>query len=296
MAAVPRPDDVGVDGLGSLLQLHDGMLYAEDQFYLQVKSAGTMAFPYLDWTPGGKKKEVREYTWLRGQRLPFFLASIDMKSSIVKVYSMHFARFSVNRHVATGVVAYIGDAKPKHYAPEGWPLEDDGKTPEPTPDTWPVVSLRHPIMEFTFAEVEEDWFPERSYRVLKAWCELETRYLAVDHASNVNPTGFTWKTNEPPVLTGGMMAVMNADDTLRVDLGDCAAILSAHLMKDLLQAQVSTQSSDSPESLRVRVVIDYFQSHGVPIVPLVSKARMSDGPATAVAQRGTDLPAEPSEE
>ncbi len=293
MATVPRADDIGVDAVGNLLRLHDGMLYAEDQFYLQVKSAGVKVFPYLDWTPEGRKKEVREYTWLRAQRLPMFLASVDMKANVVEVYSMHFARFALNKHVATGVIAYIGDAKPPNHVPENWPINGSGK-PEPTPDTWETVSLGKPALRFTFAEAQQDGFADRVFPVLKGWCRIENRFLAVDHATNVRPTAFEWEANEPPNELGGMMAVMGPGDTLAADLGDAAAVLASHLIAHSLKAQIETMSVTSPESLRVTAVMDYFRERGVPMVPLGSVARVEgNGQVSQVATSSSVMPLSP---
>src|SRR5687767_6544511 len=74
VAPVPRPEDVSIDSVATLLRPGpDDMLIAEDSFYVQFKSASERIIAF-------KEHEVR---WLEALKLPFFIGSVDKRESAI---------------------------------------------------------------------------------------------------------------------------------------------------------------------------------------------------------------------
>src|SRR5262245_5461958 len=69
VAEVPRPEDIGFDGVATLLKDDgSGLLYAEDSFYVQLKSSSVPSVTY----------EGHEAEWLVNLKLPLFIGSVNM--------------------------------------------------------------------------------------------------------------------------------------------------------------------------------------------------------------------------
>src|SRR5262245_45101921 len=80
VASVPRPEDVGIDAIATLLHDQgDDLLIAEGTFYVQCKAAivKTVAF---------KEHEVR---WLEKLKLPFFIGSVCRSKTAISLYAGH---------------------------------------------------------------------------------------------------------------------------------------------------------------------------------------------------------------
>jgi hypothetical protein len=78
VAEVPRPEDVGYDGVATLLREDgSGFLYAEDSFYVQIKSASIESVPY----------EEHETEWLMNLKLPLFIGSVSSKDAKISLYT-----------------------------------------------------------------------------------------------------------------------------------------------------------------------------------------------------------------
>src|SRR4051794_20728555 len=67
VAPVPRPEDVGLDAVATLLRRDGDYLIAEDSFYVQLKSASDKRVVY------GK----HEIQWARALKLPLFVGRVD---------------------------------------------------------------------------------------------------------------------------------------------------------------------------------------------------------------------------
>ena len=80
VATVPRPEDVGVDAVATLLRdAEDDLLIAENSFYVQFKSASDRKVKYVE-------HEVR---WLENLKLPFFIGSVRKQDSAIDLYPTH---------------------------------------------------------------------------------------------------------------------------------------------------------------------------------------------------------------
>src|SRR5829696_1792482 len=79
VAPVPRPEDVGIDAVATLLRPEGKFLIAEDSFYVQFKSASEERVLY-------KEHEIR---WARELKLPLFIGHVDKSASSIDLYSTH---------------------------------------------------------------------------------------------------------------------------------------------------------------------------------------------------------------
>src|SRR5262249_44509172 len=150
VAAVPRPEDFGLDAVATLLRPgEDGCVYAEDSFYLQFKSASERRVAY-------KGHEVR---WLRDLELPLFVASVHKDEAALSPHAAHNLVFVTL---------------------EGWNHEEvplllnPRKAPRPKPGVR-VVDLGPPLLRWDIHEATRDDFASRAYAVLKPYLAAELR-------------------------------------------------------------------------------------------------------------------------
>ncbi|MDQ1005436.1 hypothetical protein QFZ28_006014 [Neobacillus niacini] len=79
-APVPRTEDVGIDVIGTLIREFDQYRYiAANSFYVQIKSSSVETVTF----------DEHEVQWLTDLELPFFIASVDRKTSNIKLFCAH---------------------------------------------------------------------------------------------------------------------------------------------------------------------------------------------------------------
>src|SRR5439155_23385363 len=72
VADVPRPEDVGLDAIATLLRRgEDGNCYAEDGFVVQLKSASDGSIEYRE----------HALSWFLGQTQPMFVGRVSLRDS-----------------------------------------------------------------------------------------------------------------------------------------------------------------------------------------------------------------------
>jgi hypothetical protein len=80
VATVPRPEDTGIDAVGTLLRDDGaGMVSAENSFYVQFKSASDRTGVY----------EGHEVVWLKNLKLPLFIGSVNKEEGGMDLFSTH---------------------------------------------------------------------------------------------------------------------------------------------------------------------------------------------------------------
>ena len=81
VSPIPRTEDVGIDVVSTLVRDFDGYKYiAEDSFFIQIKSTSVKKIKF-------EKEEVK---WLADLELPYFIASVDKKTSKIYLYCTHY--------------------------------------------------------------------------------------------------------------------------------------------------------------------------------------------------------------
>lgn len=184
VAPVPRPDDVGIDAVATLLRADSPRnAIAEHSFYVQLKAASI------------KKMRFRnlEISWLNALRLPYFIGSVDLKCSCISLYSAH-----------------------KYFdATVGAPTDDIELCLEPAE---PTVSKRRqwlgpPVLTWSAADLTDQTIIANSYTVLSSWVTKEQENIRLRQYRFFNR--LAWSTNLPPTVDGRTMVGRSIDATLR---------------------------------------------------------------------------------
>lgn len=81
VSQIPRTEDVGIDAVATLIRNFDKYKYiAEDSFFVQIKSSSVKEIIFKD----------EQVKWLTELQLPFFIASVDRKTSTIYLYCAHY--------------------------------------------------------------------------------------------------------------------------------------------------------------------------------------------------------------
>jgi hypothetical protein len=190
VASVPRPEDVGIDAIATLLR--DGpndMLIAEDSFYVQFKSAGDRKVRYVD-------HEVR---WLESLKLPFFLASIRKQDSAIDLYATH----GLSKVILEGAYSEIN-------------LFLDSEPREPADLQKRSVFVGPPLISWSTLDLARAEFGPWAYSILKPYLEAEQRNIVYRGIRYIEI--ISWVTGKPPRCQEGSMLIQSTvsnDDVLR---------------------------------------------------------------------------------
>ncbi|MDC0678415.1 hypothetical protein [Sorangium atrum] len=180
VAPVPRTEDTGIDAICTLLRPEGRFLVAEDSFLGQIKSASVRKLEF----------ETESYAWLLRLNLPLYIASVELKSATIELFTMQRAvdRIDDGWH---GVVAYLD-------AVEG----DDGEDYDHGPivrDGVHHVCLGPPILRWSAMDAASNEFRKNAYDVTKRWIELEAMNIALRPYRCCNVP--RWSTNGRPEVT-----------------------------------------------------------------------------------------------
>jgi hypothetical protein len=158
VAEVPRPDDVGIDATAVLLRpVADNLRYADGHaFGVQLKAKSVT---HIDYDIDDKTKQPKDrghLRWLKEQRIPLFVGSVDTTNVSIDLYTMQPAYLTLICHKsARGLRVTFGDA------------EVGSKVDAPT------RSLGPPILSFGLDEAQNEQFQRKAYEILKGWLLIE---------------------------------------------------------------------------------------------------------------------------
>ena len=115
---VPRPEDIGFDYFCSLQRKHGRRLTFHSPFNVQMGSVSdeklTKEFVYGGLTdhedPAKRVHRAWEIDFLRDQRLPFFVGTIDKKNHRFRLYSTSAMWFVLRRVPVIGEIEFVPDA------------------------------------------------------------------------------------------------------------------------------------------------------------------------------------------
>jgi hypothetical protein len=182
VASVPREEDIGIDVICTLLRPERALQYAEDSFFVQIKSVSVSEILY----------ENDDYTWLCNLLLPIFVARVDLRASKIEIFSMQRV-FTRARRYCRGVKVYLG--------------EGDSNSDQDID----FIPLGHPILEWISADEVEPSFHENTYQIMKAWVMHEQKNRLLRQAHRCQE--LEWTTNEFPRI--GTTRIGANDDALR---------------------------------------------------------------------------------
>jgi hypothetical protein len=184
VAPVPRPEDVGVDAVATLIKRNGRQLLAEQSFLVQVKSSSVRAIEFREGS----------LDWLRSLALPFFLLSVDLTTTTLELRSIVNASSHPNYRDRKVVTLYLDET----------PFDLSGDRMG--------VWLGPPILRWTPAEAADSAFQATAHEILKTWIAFEMECISV------RTLGVTlqvkWETNHKPDPTG-TFAIMSHPDELR---------------------------------------------------------------------------------
>ena len=146
VAPVPRPEDVGIDLVSTILRYEGSQWHAGDTFYLQVKS-GRRRSPIL--------LERNDFIWFKDLKLPFFYAWMNLDSNVLEVFGTHRVRWHANYPDFKRIRIRFVPRTPRT------------KTPNASWEIW----LGEPILRFHVDDLR-DGFDRVASDIMSAWLEI----------------------------------------------------------------------------------------------------------------------------
>jgi hypothetical protein len=188
VAPVPRPDDVGIDAIVTLLnETDDEQLIAEESFYVQLKTVSEWSILY----------EPHEVKWLSELKLPYFIGTIDKQAAGIAIYPIHDLHEMLARGNFKRTRIYLRPPKRDQRGDDEYHFVID-----------------NPLLAWTCLDFARDDFGDFAYHILKPFVVTEQRNIGFRAIKYVEP--IRWNTNEPPELPGGYS--LNIDTASEEDM------------------------------------------------------------------------------
>ena len=177
VAPIPRTEDAGIDILATLIRDFDRYNYiVEDSFFVQIKSSSVSSITYKD----------DQVKWLTELQLPFFIASVDKKTSTIKLNSTH--------HLSDALVM-----QPNRNEITFKLHDDDYDCSDTSPSV--IIPTGHHVISWSIDRLQnEKTFPEQFYRVLKAHITLNKKSIETRRVGVVEL--IQWEPEEEPIIVG----------------------------------------------------------------------------------------------
>src|SRR5205807_9693949 len=215
VAEVTRPEDVGLDAVGTLLRRDDdGNHYAEDSFVVQLKAESSTSIEY----------EGHELEWFIEQTQPLLIGLVSLGNSQMSLYPTLFVNQAVFSLHAKKVKIHFGASELPPFLPgqkwAPWREEaEDGAT----------VWLGAPLLRWTLKDlVSHDW-AIRTYRTLKRFNALARRELEL--LSFGQCSVLDWSTNDADSVTSQLGMMKGHSDDLASVANRCAPCLHAIMLR-----------------------------------------------------------------
>jgi hypothetical protein len=208
VAEVLRQEDVGLDAVCNLLRLaDDGMYYAEDAFYVQLKAVSVNQIEY----------DELGVTWLCNQTLPIFIGRVSMTDSSISLYSTIHVRQALFSWSATRAVLHVESPPVQQQSP--WRGAGEDRV-----DVW----LGDPVAEWTAKEIGDCVTDSKVYPVLKRFLEIErqtSEFLRFGQISNVS-----WRTNDADSMASELALIKGSTGDFVALLERCRPALQSLLL------------------------------------------------------------------
>jgi len=214
VADVPRPEDVGLDALATLLRPDDDdNLYAEDTFVVQLKSA----------SPKPIKYQGHALEWLIGQSQPMFIGLVSLADCEISLYPTIYVNHAVLALHAEWVEVRFGisDTEPFFRGQKWAPWKGE-------PDRGATVWLGEPLLRWSLSDlVDRDWVA-RTYETLKRFIGVARRELEL--LSFGQSSVLDWSTNDANSITSQSGLKKGSPDDLESLADRCAPCLRAMML------------------------------------------------------------------
>lgn len=217
VADVPRPEDVGLDAIATLLRPDDDdNYYAEDSFVVQLKSASATSIKY----------EAHELQWLIGQAQPMFIGLVSLAKSEISLYpTIHVNHAVLALHAKSVTVKFGVSEIPAFLRGQKWgPWKGED-------NHGATVWLGDPLLRWTLPNIVQANWINNTYSTLKRFLLLARREigLLVLGQSSV----LDWSTNDSSSITSQSGLMKGGADDLGSIARQCAPCLHALMLRAL---------------------------------------------------------------
>jgi hypothetical protein len=247
VADVPRPEDVGLDAIATLLRPDDDdNYYAEDTFVVQLKSASAKSIKY----------EGHELRWLIGQAQPMFIGLVSLADSKISLYpTIHVNHAVLAMHAEWVTVRFGVSDVPALLRGQKWSPwrgeENHGAT----------VWLGEPLLRWTLGDIVQEHWITNTYTTLKRFLALarhEIQLLALRQCSVLD-----WSTNDRASIASQSGMMKGGPDDLGSIAQQCAPCLHALM----LRAMTSDDSAGNSLMLSLLTMAASLREMGAEVDP-----------------------------
>lgn len=174
LAPITKADDFGIDTIATILKIDEKSALRElanKTFGIQFKSKSVREIEFI--------KEY-EYKWLLNLDYPYFIGSVDIKDSSMKIYSLHIINClpALNKN-CNGLILTLDE------------LDKNSKQKGIL-----TLSLGDPVLTLKISETANTKLVYEKRDILSEWVNKEYDNIKV---RNIGLTkGYNWKTNELP--------------------------------------------------------------------------------------------------
>ena len=224
VAPVPQSEDIGFDAVATVLRLDGRFLTAEHSFCVQTKARSVTEILY----------DGPAYSWLRSLVLPLFIASVDLATREIELYTTHNVVCRVDAEHYQSVTMRL--LPPSH--------SEDGALHQ---------YLGDPILRWVDRDTSSASFRNLAYSVLTAWVAIEQLHQPLRSIKTTQMV--QWRTNEVPT-TGGTILAGHPDD-LRRDV----ELAAPYLVK--VGTHFLLQETPSAEGIAFLLLANWLQENGI---------------------------------
>lgn len=186
VATVPRPEDIGIDAVATLLREGPNhLLFAENSFYMQFKSS----------SEGVLKYENHEVRWLESLKLPFFIGSVDKAACQIDLFAGHRLSQVLIENAYESIELVLDKTNKTQ---RGMDTDTESIT-----NTLRRVNIGPPILSWTINDLSNPEFPGHAYSILKPYLEAEQRNLEFRNVRYVDL--IMWESGKAPLCNQGSM-------------------------------------------------------------------------------------------
>lgn len=232
VADVPRPEDVGLDAIATLLHpADDDNYYAEDTFVVQIKSASVRSIKY----------EGHELRWLVGQSQPMFIGLVSLDESSISLYpTIHVNHAVLALHAEWVSVRFGVSDIPPFLAGQKWgPWKGEEKSGA-------RVWLGDPLLKWTLGDIADTTWINNTYGVLKRFLTLARREIELLSLGQCSV--LEWSTNDTGSITSRTGMMKGGAEDLNAIAQRCAPYLHA------LMLIAMTSNEESADSFMISLV------------------------------------------
>jgi hypothetical protein len=196
VASVERPQDVGIDAIATLLRRDSQRrLFAENSFYVQLKSASVQSVKY----------EGSAISWLMELRLPLFIGRIDPSKCSISLYTSHRGMAAASHWQYKSLEFVLGETTSTD--PLGWKEEAHAQGSRTEFDA--RIFLGQPVLTWNAEDVTDPAFIGRCFAVMKPLLEIEARNIRWRNVGYHE--GIKWETGSAVQLSEISMSPPNPD-------------------------------------------------------------------------------------